>query len=82
MRRLLRAELERVEAVSPSGDWAHIEDQIGMFAFTGLTTAQVQSMREVERVYLTDDGRMSLAGLAGAQIEYVAAAMKRVTSQL
>jgi aspartate/tyrosine/aromatic aminotransferase len=32
----------------------------------------------VERVYLTSDGRMSLAGLASKQVPYVAAAMKRV----
>ena len=34
MRSLLRGELERVEA---PGSWNHITDQIGMFAYTGLS---------------------------------------------
>ena len=79
MRSMLRSELERIGA---PGDWSHIEDQIGMFAFTGLNGAQVDSLREVERVYLTRDGRMSLAGLAGKHVPYVAAGMKRVTEDI
>lgn len=35
MRKLLRAELERIGA---KGTWDHITTQIGMFSFTGLTT--------------------------------------------
>ena len=57
-------------------------DQIGMFAFTGLSGDQVDSLREVERVYLTRDGRMSLAGLASKHVPYVAAGMKRVTEEI
>ena len=79
MRSMLRSELERIGAPR---DWSHIEDQIGMFAFTGLNGAQVDSLREVERVYLTRDGRMSLAGLAGKHVPYVAAGMKRVTEEI
>ena len=36
----------------------------------------------MERVYLTRDGRMSLAGLAAAQVPYVAAAMKRAVVEI
>ena len=53
-----------------------------MFAFTGLSGDQVDSLREVERVYLTRDGRMSLAGLASKHVPYVAAGMKRVTEEI
>ena len=79
MRSQLRGELERIGA---PGDWGHIEDQIGMFAFTGLSSEQVESLRENERIYLTSDGRMSLAGLASKHVAYVAAGMKRVTEEL
>jgi aspartate/tyrosine/aromatic aminotransferase len=82
MRSSLRAELERLGAVSVSGDWSHIETQIGMFAFTGLSQEQVRSLRSVEHVYLTEDGRMSLAGLSEKHVEYVAAGMKRVTQDI
>ena len=36
----------------------------------------------MERVYLTRDGRMSLAGLASTQVPYVAAAMKRAVMEI
>jgi len=39
MRQLLKDNLNKVGAVSSSGNWDHITNQIGMFSFTGLTTA-------------------------------------------
>lgn len=44
--------------------------------------AQVESLRKVEHVYLTSDGRMSLAGLAAKHVNYVAAGMARATKEL
>lgn len=79
----LRAALEALGADAPGpGGWAHITAQIGMFAFTGLGRDQVRSLRAVERVYLTDDGRASLAGLAARDVAYVAAAIKRATDEV
>ena len=53
-------------------------DQIGMFAFTGLAEANVLALRERHHVYLTADGRVSLAGLGGVDIPYVADAVAEV----
>ena len=80
MRVALRAELERIGAPSPAGggDWSHVDSQIGMFAFTGLSAAQVDRLREVHNVYLTRDGRASIAGLTSPDVPYVAAAIKEV----
>ena len=80
----LRGALEALGAAAPRRDagWKHITDQIGMFCFTGLTTKQVRSMRSVEHVYLTDNGRMSLAGLASKDVPVVAAAVKRATDEI
>ena len=58
--------------------WGHINDQIGMFAFTGLAEANVLALRERHHVYLTADGRMSLAGLGSVDIPYVADAVAEV----
>lgn len=77
VRAQLRDELDRIGAHPPGDSWQHIQDQIGMFAFTGLSRDQVRSMRQVEHVYLTDNGRMSLAGLASKDVPTVAASMKR-----
>ncbi|KAH8060715.1 aspartate aminotransferase [Aureococcus anophagefferens] len=83
VRAALRGELERLDAAPPGAHgWRHITDQIGMFAFTGLTAPQVRSMRAVEHVYCTENGRMSLAGLAAADVPYVAAAVKRATDAI
>ena len=44
MRVLLKENLEKVGAKSSTGSWDHITTQIGMFSFTGLTTAQSEAM--------------------------------------
>lgn len=76
MRHALRSELEKLGSKVP---WGHITDQIGMFAFTGLTEAQVLQMRREHNVYCTDDGRISIAGLTSGNVGLVAAAMHAVT---
>jgi aspartate/tyrosine/aromatic aminotransferase len=73
MRQKLTIELTRNGA---PGDWSHIGSQIGMFAFTGLSAEIVDMLLADYHIYLTRDGRMSIAGLKGADIEYVAAAIK------
>jgi len=74
MRSQLVAELQRLKTPCPGkGDWSHVTDQIGMFAFTGLTEPEVAFLREEFSIYLTADGRASLAGLSGKDVAYVAA---------
>nr|AIT70252.1 aspartate aminotransferase [Dumontia simplex] len=58
------------------GTWDHIVTQIGMFSYTGLTPQQVAYMREKYHVYMTANGRISMAGLTDATVQYVADAMK------
>lgn len=58
------------------GNWDHIVKQIGMFSFTGLTSQQVAFMREKYHIYMTSNGRISMAGLTDATVQYVADAMK------
>jgi len=52
----------------PEKDWSHITNQIGMFSFTGLSPAQVDNMTNKHQVYMTRDGRISLAGLISAKV--------------
>ncbi|KAI6136682.1 pyridoxal phosphate-dependent transferase [Pisolithus sp. B1] len=54
------------------GEWGHIKSQIGMFSFTGLKTEQCQLLAEKAHIYMTLDGRISMAGLNGSNIEYFA----------
>ncbi|KAH6819768.1 aspartate aminotransferase 5 [Perilla frutescens var. hirtella] len=63
------------EKDNTSKDWSFILKQIGMFSFTGLNKAQSESMAGKWHVYMTKDGRISLAGLSAAKCEYLADAI-------
>jgi aspartate aminotransferase len=54
------------------GEWGHIKSQIGMFSFTGLTTPQTKALAEKAHVYMTADGRISMAGLNKGNLQYFA----------
>lgn len=78
VRRELTAELHSVRAGGAGYSWDHIQQQVGMFAFTGLQEKHVSALQADHRVYLTRDGRLSLAGLSSRDIPYVAACIERV----
>jgi aspartate aminotransferase len=76
MRSLLRNKLKEVGSTK---DWKHITDQIGMFAFTGLSVEQVLKMRKDFSIYCTEDGRISLAGINSKNVAYIANSIHQVT---
>ncbi|KAL2643079.1 hypothetical protein R1flu_010666 [Riccia fluitans] len=59
------------------GNWEHILNQIGMFTFTGLSKEQVEYMRREDHIYMTLDGRISMAGLNSRTVPQVADAIHR-----
>ena len=71
MRTALHSELTRL---GTPGTWTHILEQIGMFSFTGLSKAQCANMRKWH-VYMTDNGRISMAGLNQKSCGLLAAAI-------
>ncbi|XP_005098987.1 aspartate aminotransferase, mitochondrial [Aplysia californica] len=76
MRARLRDGLKREGS---SHNWQHITDQIGMFCFTGLKPDQVERLTSEFSVYLTKDGRISVAGLSSNNVDYLANAIHQVT---
>lgn len=60
-------------------NWQHITDQIGMFCFTGMTPEQVDRLTKEFSIYLTKDGRISVAGITSKSVAYLAHAMHAVT---
>jgi len=60
-------------------DWSHITNQIGMFCYTGLKPEQVDKLTNEHHIYLTRNGRISVAGLSSRNVEYVAKAIHEVT---
>ncbi|KAH6790893.1 aspartate aminotransferase 3 [Perilla frutescens var. frutescens] len=64
------------------GDWSHIIKQIGMFTFTGLNSAQVTFMTKEYHIYLTSDGRISMAGLSSRTVPHLADAIHAAVTKV
>lgn len=79
MRKSLKSELDRLET---PGNWDHITGQIGMFSFTGLTEPQVMELRNKWHVYMTKNGRISMAGLNTGNVKYFAEAVDDVVRRV
>lgn len=75
----LRAGL--VEALQPHGlaeRFAHINQQRGMFSYTGLSAQHVQRLRDEFSVYMVGSGRANMAGLDANRLDQLANAIARV----
>lgn len=77
MRELLQSNIEKLNNPLP---WKHITEQIGMFAYTGLTGEQVDKLAQEHHIYMTRNGRISMAGVNSGNVERLAAAINRVTT--
>lgn len=76
----MRAQLcENLAKEGSTHNWEHITNQIGMFCYTGLTPDQVDTLAVDFSVYLTRDGRISVAGVSSGNVAYLAHAMHEVT---
>lgn len=50
-----------------------------MFAYTGLTPEQMDTLAKEHSVYATRDGRISVAGITTANVKRLAEAIHKVT---
>ena len=67
-----------ISARVPGRDFGYFLSQRGMFSYTGLSAAQVDTLREVHAVYLVRSGRMCVAGLNDGNVHRAAQAMAAV----
>ena len=80
--RIIRMRKSLVDGLAAAGskqNWDHITDQIGMFCFTGLSPSQVDTLREQYHIYMTRNGRVSVAGITSANVDYLAKSIYEVT---
>mmetsp|Transcript_15989 Transcript_15989/g.48018 ORF Transcript_15989/g.48018 Transcript_15989/m.48018 type:complete len:430 (-) Transcript_15989:310-1599(-) len=77
MRQSLRSNIEKLNSPLP---WKHITEQIGMFAYTGLTGEQVDKLAQEHHIYMTRNGRISMAGVNSGNVERLSAAIHKVTT--
>uniref|UniRef100_A0A170YUJ9 Aspartate aminotransferase n=1 Tax=Triatoma infestans TaxID=30076 RepID=A0A170YUJ9_TRIIF len=69
----------QLAAEGSTKNWNHITDQIGMFCYTGLNPQQVERLTKEFNIYLTKDGRISMAGVTSKNYKHLANAMHQVT---
>ncbi len=67
--------VDKLQARGVSEDFSFVTRQRGMFSYTGLTTGQVDRMRDEFGIYAVSTGRICLAGLNTRNIDYVADAI-------
>ena len=70
-----------VETLNEQGagrDFSFIARQRGMFSYSGLTPAQVQALRERHSVYVVGSGRINVAGMTEANMDYLCEAIADV----
>lgn len=70
---------KNMKDIGSEHNWDHVINQIGMFAYTGLNKAQVDELREKYAIYMTGDGRISIAGLNTGNLDYISEAFHAVT---
>ena len=75
MRKKLYAVLK---AKLPGRDFGYFLTQRGMFSYTGLTAAQVDTLREQHALYMLRSGRICVAGLNSSNVEATAVAIAAV----
>ena len=75
MRHLL---VETLDEKGVEQDFSFIAQQRGMFSFTGLTPAQVKTLAEKYSIYIVGSGRINVAGLTEANMDYFCTAVADV----
>jgi len=76
MRTALVAGLQKAGSTK---NWDHVTSQIGMFCFSGMTPEQVDRLKTEFHIYMTKNGRISMAGVTSKNVEYLASSMHEVT---
>jgi aromatic-amino-acid transaminase len=77
--RLMRSELvEKIKAHGVTQDFSFVLKQRGMFSYSGLTSSQVDRLRDEHGVYAIGSGRICVAALNSGNIDTVAAGIAAV----
>jgi len=76
MRDLLKDNLAKAGSTK---NWDHVTDQIGMFCFSGMNTEQVDRLADEHAIFMTKNGRISMAGVTTKNVGRLAACMHDVT---
>lgn len=79
--RMRRLFAERLNGHGTGRDFGFIVDQRGMFSYSGLSAEEARRLRSDFGVYVVESGRICVAALNDANIDYVCEAIARVLSR-
>ena len=79
METLRRDFADALRRASNSDRFDFIASQKGMFSRIGLTSEQIDQLREDHGIYVVGDSRINIAGLPGDRLDHVARAIIEVT---
>ncbi len=75
----MRVKLESaLSSKIPGHDFSFINQQNGMFSFSGLTKEQVNALKEQWAIYIVGSGRINVAGITESNIDYLTDAIASV----
>ncbi|WP_298440139.1 amino acid aminotransferase [uncultured Ferrimonas sp.] len=78
--KLMRTALvEQLQQSGVEGDFSFIEQQNGMFSFSGLTPEQVARLKQEFAIYIVGSGRINVAGITNDNLPHLIAAIKAVS---
>lgn len=70
--------VDKLTAQGVDRDFSFIAKQHGMFSFLGLSSAQVDRLREQFSVYMVGSSRINIAGISQSNIDYLAKSIAKV----
>jgi len=74
-----QALVDQLKSHGSKRDWSHITNQIGMFCYSGISPEQVDELASQHHVYLTRNGRISIAGITPKNVTHLAKSIVAVT---
>lgn len=71
--------VEKLKNLGSKHNWDHITNQIGMFAYTGIKPEAIEVLKNKYAIYMPYDGRVCIASVTQANMDYVCKAFHEVT---
>lgn len=70
--------VEKIHSQGVEQDFSFVNEQVGMFSYSGLNPAQVERLRSEFGIYAVSSGRICVAALNSGNIDYVADSIVKV----
>ena len=70
--------VSKMEALVPGKDFSYVNQQRGMFSYSGLSKSQADQLREEHSIYILGSGRMNIAGINDENMDQICSAIAKV----